>query len=143
MKNIVLFIFLAININLFCQTKFDFTASCKIVAQQNKLIYNKEAIPQATKYSASYSKKAKRLKIAGAVFTGIGGAGLLVSGAFMTKFAIDTKKSNSQNNFSNGFATAYIIIAGIVPSSAVFIIGLPPLIIGICKTKKYQKSISK
>lgn len=77
------------------------------------------------------SKKAKRMKITGLVFTSLGVAGILTT----TPFVVISKRINDHSNLGN-LAAAMISIIGYTPSAACLSVGLPLTIVGYKKAKK-------
>jgi hypothetical protein len=122
---------------------FNFTTACTHISTNKNLVVSKNLLATNNETEISDLVKAKRLKISGAVFTAIGGAGLLGSALLTGVLVHSYKKENNSNIDLTGLLIAIPLFYGVLPSTAMLTIGLPQLGVGIHKTKKYKKLISK
>ena len=83
--------------------------------------------------SEDNSKRAKRLKITGLVFTSLGGAGILTTTPFVIIYGVS---DNYTNHHIGDFAAALVGIMGYTPSTACLITGIPMTVVGFKKSKK-------
>ena len=153
MKNSLLISFLLFAKNIFSETTFsnknetsyfNFTTACTHLSANKNLVVSKNFLATNEETELSDLVKAKRLKISGAVFTAIGGAGLI--GTTILTGILVHSYNNQSSTTNKEFAQVGIIIPALLgyASSAVMLtIGLPQLGVGIHKVKKYKKLISK
>ena len=152
MKNSLLISFLLFAKIIFSETTFsnknetsyfNFTTACTHLSANKNLVVSKNFLATNEETELSDLVKAKRLKISGAVFTAIGGAGLLGS-AILTGVLVNSYNNNDKHTLDlTGLVIAIPLFYGVLPSTALLSIGLPQLGVGIHKTKKYKKLISK
>ncbi len=152
MKNSLLILFILFAKIIFSETSFssknetsyfNFTTACTHLSANKNLVVSKNLLATNEETELSDLVKAKRLKISGAVFTAIGGAGLLGSFILTGIIAHDINNNVNQNKEFATIAYAIPIAFGVLPSTALLSIGLPQLGVGIHKVKKYKKLISK
>ena len=112
----------------------DFLASNqKITAKKNQLIISADYYKKDKADSEDNSKRAKRLKITGLVFTSLGGAGILTTTPFVIIYGVS---DNYTNHHIGDFAAALVGIMGYTPSTACLITGIPMTVVGFKKSKK-------
>jgi hypothetical protein len=135
-KYIPAIILLFFNITVKAQqtTTIDFLASNqKITAKKNPLIISADYYKKDKADSDDNSKRAKRLKITGLVFTSLGGAGILTTTPFVIIYGVS---DNYTNHHIGDFAAALVGIMGYTPSTACLITGIPMTVVGFKKSKQ-------
>lgn len=78
------------------------------------------------------ARKAKRLKITGLVFTGLGAAGILTT----TPFVVIYKRVDGKSQSFGDVVAAVVGSCGYIPSLACLSVGIPLTITGYKKSKK-------
>ena len=135
-KYIPAIILLFFNITVKAQqtTTIDFLASNqKITAKKNPLIISADYYKKDKADSDDNSKRAKRLKITGLVFTSLGGAGILTTTPFVIIYGVS---DNYTNHHIGDFVAALVGIMGYTPSTACLITGIPMTVVGFKKSKQ-------
>lgn len=82
-------------------------------------------------------RKAKRLKIAGLVFTSLGAAGVITTTPFVALYS-----AMGKNTWLGGLVSSYVGIIGYSPSAACLITGIPMTIVGYKRAKEASRQTS-
>lgn len=110
-----------------------------LLASQNKYTISKNYLLKDENNNDKESKKAKRLKITGLVFTSLGAAGMLIT----TPFVVIYSTASGKNKFVGNLASSIVGVTGYTPSVACLATGIPMTIVGFKKAKKLEQSKPK
>ncbi len=111
----------------------------ELLASENKYNISKNYLLKDDNSNDKESKKAKRLKITGLVFTSLGAAGLLITTPFVVVYSI----ASGKNKFAGNIASAVVGVTGYIPSIACLAAGIPMTVVGFKKAKKLKQSNPK
>ncbi|HMX61115.1 MAG TPA: hypothetical protein PKY54_03315 [Chitinophagales bacterium] len=118
----------------------DFMAMNNNIVERNQALHiHKAYFGQENQNTEKELKRAKRLKIAGLVFTSLGTAGILTTTPFAVIYSSVSKNTHGWGNV----AAAVVSMMGYIPSGACLISGIPMTVIGFKKANKLKASTTK